>query len=88
MDLTPGNIVEIDGEPHLLETVDVQIKLVAQRIHPALPIYDHNREVGFDPDKVRHFNPVFVTLEGSIDDPQFQSPRLRVLTAGDPHDRS
>lgn len=74
-DILPGRIVEIDGRPHLVE--EVRVEILTQRIEPLKPLLDRNATRDYE-DWDQH-SPVFTRLSGAITDPMFQSPNLKVL---------
>lgn len=75
MDLRPGRIIEIDGVPHYVESV--RLDILAQRIEPLASLLAKNEQRDFE-DWDFH-SPCFTRLQGDLDDPMFQSPKLKVL---------
>lgn len=74
-DIKPGCIIEVDGHPHLVEAV--RLEVIAQRIEPLMPLLERNEKRDYEDRE--YPNPVFIHLQGDITDPQFQSPKLKIL---------
>lgn len=67
----PGQVVEFEDGLYLVE--EVRVQMVMQRIEPLMPrIHQY-------PDGFTH-NPVFMSLEGDINDPRFRTPKMRNLS--------
>lgn len=67
-DIEPGRVVLLDGIPHLIETTDVAITVVLQRIDRAYTMsYDEPHR------------PVFMKLSGAPDDAMFNEPYMTLL---------
>jgi hypothetical protein len=75
-DLQPGQIVLMDGEPHLVENVDVEVHITLQRIEP---LGDRFTDI-LDGQTPEPFSPVFCILTGKQGDPQLRSPHLTLLS--------
>ncbi len=72
-DLKPGRVIEFDGDLFLLETVRVQLTL--QRIESAADQIDEVFRTGL----TEPMHPVFMRLEGELDDPSFSPERFKPL---------
>ena len=75
-DLQPGQIVLMDGEPHLVESVDVDVRLTLQRIENLNDRFEDILQ-GAEP---QAYSPVFCILTGKQGDPQLRSPHLTLLS--------
>lgn len=75
-DLQPGQIVLVDGEPHLVESADVEVRLTLQRVEN---LYDRFEDI-LQGEEPQPYSPVFCLLAGKPGDPQLCSPYLTLLS--------
>lgn len=75
-DMTPGRVVELDGEFYLVEKMNIRV--VMQRITSAAPAIDELMESGHTTPHC----PVFMTIEGEYDSEMF-TDKIRPLYTED-----